>query len=61
MTNMRYVATVLLLLYNNGHGPSVEDECHEEDGQGKPKVDGVWNLFINIILVLSQLLIGDVL
>ena len=43
------IPTVLLLLPNNGHGPRVEDECHEEDGQGEPKVDGVWNLFIKII------------
>ena len=55
------ILTVLLLLHNNGHGPRVKDECHEEGGEGEPKVDGVWNLFIKIILVLSQLLIGDVL
>ena len=54
------IPTVLLLLQNNDHGPRVEDECHEEDGEGEPKVDGVWNLCIRITLVLSQL-IGDAL
>ena len=54
------IPTILLFFQNNGYGPRVEDECHEEDREGQPKVDGVWNLIIRIILVWSQL-IWDVL
>ena len=54
------IPTILLFFQNNGYGPRVQDECHEEYGEGQPKVDGVWNLIIRIIFVLSQL-IGDVL
>ena len=54
------IPTILLFFQNNGYGPRVEDECQKEDGKGQPKVDGVWNLIIRIILVWSQL-IWDVL
>ena len=48
------IPTILLFFQNNGYSPRVEDECHEEYGEGQPKVDRVWNLIIRIILVLGM-------